>query len=1699
MQHNSGAGSVELTGPKVKRDCPTGLPGLIRDVAERHPDRPAVRSGTETLSYGQLDAWSDAIARTLRDRAPEGVPVVVAVPRGNGLLAALLGVLKAGLPYLPVDPNDPPARLASVLETAGSRLALVGGEAGPVLTAHGLRTVEVDASRVAADFAGPGFVADPLPRVADDQPVYVLFTSGSTGAPKGVVLPGMALCNRLLWMRDTYGIGPGDRILQKTPVTFDVSGWELWLPLISGATCVFLPPEEHRDPALVARAVQEHRITVCHFVPSMLREFLRGPGARECTSLRHVFCSGEALPVAVARDFTTNLTARLHNLYGPTEAAIDVTHWTCPRETADIDRILIGLPVDNCVLGVFGGDGKPVPTGEEGELRIGGMPLALGYLNRPDLTERAFVPADAGASVPVWYRTGDRVRVVDGGLEYLGRVDDQVKIRGQRIEPQEVEHHLNGHPEVAEGTVVAAKVGEDVELVAWVRPAADGAGTQAGDGLPRRLREHLADRVPPAYVPTRFLIVTELPLSSSGKRDRKLLRQRAEEQLNARRPASRSGQAGGGRPLLQRLMRERSGRTAASAEEDDPDAVASIWYEVLPQAADVDDPQARFVALGGHSLLGARVAAEIHHRLGVSLPLGYFLRNDPTLAELRAAVAAADRPADLPEVPAGPVAAAPGQRRMWLLSEMFPDSPAYNVVGALRIHREIEREPLSAAVTAVARRHPMLGAALHDDGSELLLTVDPSSPSPVTVERGAPGEVEAFLRRNRDTVLDPQRGPLYRVAALNTGDGTAVLTVALHHAIADQRTLDVLLEELAAEYARASGGEASAAPAFPAAADYRQYAALQSRRREATVESAVDYWRTALTDAPAAGDLPFALPPVAVPTFTGDATAVTLDEEDDRAVRDLAVRAGCTPAMVFLTAAALVLARWSSRGDVVIGVAASARDRAEFQRTVGFFVDTVPVRLDVGDRPSLGDALERVREALARGVEHSAVPFDEVVAALRPSRTPLGNPYFQTWFNDLSEATAPGSFAGAPAEPVEVPVGWSLFDLGFYLHRDQGRYRLQVVHAQDRYERDVALAALDQWRSALRAMTRDLASPVTGFGGAAPATAAVAPTTERVTVGEMVDGILARAGESSEAPAVIGPDGAVLGYGALRDAVLRCSAALSARVAPGATVAVVAHREPMLPVALLGAWHSGRPVLLLDAETPERWRQDAVDRMNAAAVLHVGPGGSPGEGTPEVPVLDVAELLDAAPAAPGPAAFHSDFSHALLTSGTTGEPSVVRVPADALATAFAWYAEELDLGPRDVFCALAGAGHDPVLREMVLPLTAGATVVVPSAAERFDPEELLQVLAERRCTVLNVTPGHAQLITAGGGTLPGVRVVSSYGAPLTDNVARALRRLAPGARLYNVYGTTETSQASSVHRWSEPTGRAAHRATVPVGTGTGYRTLEVVTSSGTPAGVGQLGEVVVRGAGLASGTEYRTGDLGRRTPEGDVEICGRTDRQVSVRGHRVEPAAVEAVLNAVPSVAQSAVGIHPDRPDVLVALVVPATGLPARQEAEERLRAHLPSWAVPEVVEVAAIPLNRNGKPDLGTLPAPAAPARPGQVAPLPARPAGPSGPASTKALQDTIAAAVRETCGRTPAPEQHFFDAGLTSLDMLRLHRRLLETAGPDLAVVTLFRFPTLASLAAHLAGRSGGADPATVPRPRKAQGELQTRRAIRDAFSAR
>lgn len=1706
MRDVSAQGKSELWGPAVTVDASRGIPGLIREMSVRRPEAVACADRAGELTYLALELASDAVARTLRQTAQSDAPIVVCLPRSVSLVVALLGVLKSGRPYLPVDPADPADRLRGIVRTAGSTIALTTSETAGAAEAAGLWALDVRAlmEQAAAE-------PDPVAEVADDHPVYVLFTSGSTGNPKGVVVPNLALCNRIVWMREEYGIRPEDRILQKTPATFDVSGWEFWLPLISGARCVLLPPDDHRDPALVAQAIIRDEITVCHFVPSMLREFLRWPDARECGRLRLVFCSGEALPVSVARRFTEVLSARLHNLYGPTEAAIDVTFWPCPDDADRIDRVLIGRPVWNCLLTVRGQDGTPVPPGAEGELCIGGTPLALGYLNRPDLTERVFVPAPEGLGVPRLYRTGDRVRLDGDQIEYLGRIDDQMKIRGQRIEPQEVEHHLAGHPGVAASVAVAARIGDDVELVAFIVPAVPGTDSERA----RTLRRFLAGRVPPAYVPTRFLTLDTIPFTSSGKQDRKALRALAEERLGhpaeEAGPSEKTGPAERGRAVLNALAEERVRRA--------PDQLAEIWSSALSSAE--AGSKATFQELGGHSLLGARIAADLMARLGVMLPAGYFVRHDPTLAQLRATVAGLPcRPAAEAPVPDG--RAAPGQRRLWVLSKLFPTSPAYNVVGALKVGIPLEAGPLLAAVTRVAGRHRLLRAALREsDRGELRLDVAETCPLLVhveTVEDDPDGEaVERFARTRADVVFDLERPPLFEVAARVFADGTSVLVATFHHAISDQRSLDVFLTDLSAAYQGGSdqGGPDQGGPESSAeAGDYLEYAAARARSRAADGAADLEYWSVTLDGAPRVLTLPFQRVRPASPTFRGSAVSRTLPQALDRAVTDLARRRGCTPATVFLAAAGTVLARWTAERDVVIGVAVTDRAHARWQSTIGFFVETVPVRVDLRDTPSLDQALTRVREGLANGMEHTAAPFDEVAAMLRVERDPSVNPLFQVWFNDLSRAAPPARFGGADAEPRPLPVRWSLFDLGFYLHREDDVHRLEVVHALDVYGPEVAAALADQCLTALRAMAGDAAQPVTGFG--APQTP---PRTLRHpdarTVSMLAGAVLARADAHPDRPAVLTPAG-TLRYGELADAVRRLAMDLDRRLAPGVPVALAAERHALLPVALLACWHTERPVLIMDARAPKAWRLSGCAAVGAAAVLafsgqddlglpviRVEPpvtGGSAArvpsvaETTGDSPVAGAVRepsIIEGVPADP-------NFGHALLTSGTTGEPSVVLLASDALPAAWSWYAEKLGLGEDDVFAVLAGPGHDPVLREAVLPLTLGARVFIPAKQDRSDPARLLAALDGAGCTVVGLTPGQAELLMAGASAragrevpLPRLRRVTFHGAMLTDTIARGIAGLAPHAQLHNVYGATETPQASSLWRWTEPDAKdpwQANRRSVPVGRGTEHRSLDVVTETGEIAATGQLGDVVVSGHGLAigyagrparTGGALRTGDLGRLTPDGDVEICGRADRQISLRGYRVEPAAVEAALVRLRGVRTAVAAASPDRPGTLAAWVTADDPAPSPEELWRGLARILPSWSMPEqIVIVDRIPLSRNGKPDLSMLANVKA-----SVVVAPAR--------TATALERDLLRLITERSGHHPEAEENLFDAGLTSLDIVRLHDALRESY--DVDIIDLFRFPTIRSLATHLA--AGRTTPRALAAQRGVSNERDIRQAVRRA----
>jgi amino acid adenylation domain-containing protein len=581
-----------------------GLHRAFEAQALRTPDAVALVAEEGTLTYAQLDARANRIARRLAALGVgRGARVGVCLERGAGMVASLLAVMKAGAAYVPLDPGYPAARLEGMLEDADVGALVTESRLADRLPAHGaaVLALDADAATIDAESAAPVDVdADP------DLPVYVIFTSGSTGRPKGAANAHRGVLNRLFWMQEAYGLTADDVVLQKTPFSFDVSVWEFFWPLMTGARLVVARPEGHRDPAYLAGLIEREGVTTVHFVPSMLAAFLDAAGAARCGSLRRVVCSGEALSAELVARFHARMppSAELHNLYGPTEAAVDVTYHPCSRGDAR-RTVPIGRPVANTQVHVLEPSGEPAPVGVPGELHIGGVQVGLGYLGRPALTSERFVPDPFGGPGARLYRTGDRARwTAEGVVEYLGRLDFQVKVRGLRIELGEIEAALVAHPSVREAVaaVRAAPAGDPL-LVAYV--VADGGGADA-----EALREHLGRSLPEYMVPSAFVTLDALPLSPNGKLDRRAL------------------------PDPDFAARTRPYVAPRSPVER---VVAGIWAELLKaERVGVDDD---FFALGGHSLLAVQAAARAQDAFGVEIPLGYVF-SQPTVAGLSAALSA---------------------------------------------------------------------------------------------------------------------------------------------------------------------------------------------------------------------------------------------------------------------------------------------------------------------------------------------------------------------------------------------------------------------------------------------------------------------------------------------------------------------------------------------------------------------------------------------------------------------------------------------------------------------------------------------------------------------------------------------------------------------------------------------------------------------------------------------------------------------------------------------------------------------------------------------------------------------------------------------------------------------------------------------------------------------------------------------------
>ncbi|HYH46786.1 MAG TPA: amino acid adenylation domain-containing protein, partial [Thermoanaerobaculia bacterium] len=1393
--------------------------------------------------------------------------------------------------------------------------------------------------------------------------------------------------------------------------------------------------------------------------------------------------------------------ASLANGYGPTEAVI----------TATVHEVAAGSPVWNVPIGrvlpgrsaqVLDRQGGHVAVGVAGELCLGGI-LARGYLGRPEATAERFVPdpwsPEPGDRI---YRTGDRVRwLASGDLEFLGRIDRQVKVRGLRIEPGEIESALTDHPALAQAAVVVAGEGVDRRLVAFVV-----AG--AGEAVPgaAELRAFLRRTLPDSLVPGAWVEIPALPLTASGKVDRRALAALAPT------PEAREGSAAPATPVEEIL--------------------AGIWSEVLhvePIGA-ADD----FFELGGHSLLATQVQSRVREALGVELPLRSLFEK-PTVAALAAEVEvlrAGSRGGEITALRPGPrtgrLPLSFSQERLWFLEQLEPGRPTYVMPAALRLAGRLDVAVLGRALAEVVRRHEALRTTFRvtDGVPHQEIRPEIGSLLPVIDLRHLIGagagageaEAERIAAAEVRRPFDLTRGPLLRVSLLWLAADEHLCLLQVHHAVADAWSLSRLVHELGRLYAAYHRGEPSPLPGLPV--QYADFALWQrGPEAERLFADQVAYWRERLAGPLPVLDLPTDRPRPVVRSFQGAVSAGRLPREVTAELKALSRRAGATLFMVLLAGFDALLARLSGQDDVLVGSPIAGRNRREVEGLIGCFLNTLVLRADLAGDPTFPALLGRVREATLEAFAHQDLPFEKLLEELKPERDLSRTPLFQVFLNLIN----------VPQEALELPglelrqgpggAAPSNFDLTLYAREEAGEVRFNLLYNVALFDEARADELLRQLESIL---AQAAARPEAGIGSYSlltPRAAALLPRPDEALSPQWHGSVPAlfsrQARRVPERTAVADPEES-WSYRDLDLQSNRLAHLLRAHgVKRGDVVVLYGHRSAPLVWGVLGVLKAGAAFAILDPAYPPARQLQCLDLAAPRALIRVDAAGALPEeletatrGLPRLAIgaragHELSGLLDGQPDGdPGVEVGPDDLAYISFTSGSTGLPKGVLGRHGPLTHFTPWMQRELGLGEADRFTLLSGLAHDPLQRDIFTPLQLGATLCIPDPAAIGVLGRIAGWMRREAVTVTHLTPAMGQLLTE---TVPGAPVVEvpslRYAFLVGDVLTRVdvarLCRLAPGVTCVNFYGSTETQRAVGYHVCKPvDEGAAEAREILPLGRGMQDVQLLVLTRDRRLAGIGELGEIAIRSPHLAAGylgdpdltrerflpnpfaaaesphlsagsdRIYRTGDLGRYRPDGELEFVARADNQVKIRGFRIEPGEIEAALARHPAVREAVVVARSERTGEkrLVAYVVaqgePAPPMPRASELQDWLRRRLPEYMVPPAwVELAKLPVTPNGKVDRRSLPEPEA-VRP-ELAASYVAPGNEAEQAIAEIWQEVLQV---ERVGR----HDKFFHLGGHSLLLVRVHARLQERFGQELSIMDLFKYPDISSLAQHLTRRT-------------------------------
>ncbi|HUC10574.1 MAG TPA: amino acid adenylation domain-containing protein [Stellaceae bacterium] len=1515
------------------------VPQWFERQAALTPDATALVFDHQSWTYHELNAGANQLARFLRRRRIDtDIPVGLCLERSYEMVVAQLGVLKAGGAYVPLDLSYPEERLAFMIRDTGMSLLLTEAK---WLARHPQASVEsvcLDSDRT--PIAGESEANLPTSPAPDDL-AYIIYTSGSTGEPKGVMVPHRALANHMQWMQRTFAITSGDRVLQKTPFSFDASVWEFYLPLLTGGVLVLAKPDGHLDSEYLVEAIREHRVTVFQGVPSLLRMLVETAGYQDLDSLRYVFSGGEPLTADLRNKLFGASRTAVCNLYGPTEACIDATFQVCSRDEtvqAGALAVPIGRPIQNATAYVLDEHQQPVPAGVAGELFLGGAPLARGYWNRPELTAEKFVDNPVGDGR--LFKTGDRVRWSrDGHLEFLGRTDDQIKLRGFRIELGEIEAALRTHETVHDAAaVVSTGRPEDPRLIAFVQPAG------AQNVSISELRSRLKDQMPEYMIPSAWAVLERLPRLPNGKINKAALP--IEEAVS---PAAQSKFA------------------PATGTED---LLISIWTKLLnlPHIG----PRDNFFDLGGHSLLATQLISRLRHTFSVDLPLRSVFEG-PTVVQLARAVDDAVRRrknfAPLPQIAPTPRAAnlplSFAQQRLWFLQQIDAGNPFYNMPMALEVRGPLDVAVLKRSINKVVQRHEALRTSFATIAGEPVQIVRSNFEVPFAIVDLGDLSAErqmAEIRRHAEAealqVFDLSKDLLLRTVVLRLDDDHRVLLLTMHHIVSDGWSIGILVDELARLYAAFANNEVSPLAELPI--QYADFAVWQRKHLASHVQDVqMSYWQRQLADAPFLLELPADHRRPAVHTFRGGQVPLRFDPDLSEQLRVFSRNNGVTLFMTLLAGFTALLARYTQQDDILVGTPIANRSRAEIEPLIGFFVNMLVLRTDFSDDPDFRELLRRTLRTTLDAYAHQDLPFEQLVEVLHTERDISRNPIVQVSFALQNAPMPPLEVEGLRLQSLELEAQTVRFDIEVHLWDAADGIEGYLLYYRDIFETDTVARFGRHFENLLRAALVNPDAPVSALPlldaderqariaawGVKPEEAAPARCLHRWFEDQ--------AERTPDAVAVVVPavqDGSqtdtrqTLTYRELNALANQLAHCLRERGAgPEVLVGLCIGRSVNLIIGLLGILKAGSAYVPLDPDYPrDRLAFMLEDSRAPILVTESRYRDALPETSCHVVQMDVdAATITAYPRRnPASKAAPENVAYVIYTSGSTGEPKGVMVTHANVSRLFTTTEPWFTFDASDVWTLFHSCAFDFSVWELWGALLyGGQLVVVPYWVSR-SPDAFRQLLTAEGVTVLNQTPSAFRQLVAADALARHQPLLLRH--IILGGEALDLQSLRPWfdrhgdarPQLTNMFGITETT----VH----VTYRRLVRADLEysgslIGRPLPDLQLWLLDKHLEPLPVGVAGEIFVGGAGVArgyldrpeldavrfianpfdsadTGRLYRTGDLARILPDGDLEYLGRIDDQVKIRGFRIELGEVEAVIRKHPAIDNAVLAVQEDEP-----------------------------------------------------------------------------------------------------------------------------------------------------------------------------------------